>query len=237
MLAAKARGLRRRRGVTLLEIAIVVAIVGILAAVAGTMLTNTLPSWRTRRAAKEFSAALNRCRQLAISQGVEYRVRLAAFDTAIDDPSSASTGAYYIERGNAPTGSTSWDILPWDMDGSGTQSGEGTVVLTEGGEDALKGVSILQWPTISGIDGDDIVFSPRGILENPASDFDSDGYLGVTFVNKRARTTGGQDEWTVLVARGGFTRLDPNRAESVGASSGTSDASTWTSSSSTGHSP
>jgi prepilin-type N-terminal cleavage/methylation domain-containing protein len=230
---AAARG---RRGVSLLEIAIVVAIVGILAAVAGTMLTDTIPSWRTRRAAKEFASTLNKCRQLAISQGVEYRVRMAAYDTGLD-ASSVSTGAYFVERGNLAADSTEWDILPWDMDGSGTQTGEGTVVITEGGEDALRGVSIKQWDTIAGVDGDDIVFGPRGSLLNPAGDLTDDGYLDIIFVNKVARLRGGTDEWTVMVSRGGLVRLESNRQPAVGAAGGTPSASTWTSSSGSGYAP
>jgi prepilin-type N-terminal cleavage/methylation domain-containing protein len=225
-----------QRGFTLLEMAITIAIIGILAAIGATLLTETIPSWRTRRASKEFASALNECRQLAIAQGVQYRVRLATFDADLDG-TGPSTGSYYIERGNAAVGSTTWDILPWDMDGSGTMAGEGTVVLTEGGEDAQKGVSIEQWATLTGVDGDDIVFSPRGWLDNPATDFDRDGYIEVTFVNKVARAKGAQDEWTAMVSRGGLVRLESNRTTATGASSGTPSSSQWTTSSSTGYAP
>lgn len=227
---------RYRRGVTLLEIAIVVAIVGLLAAVGGPMMNDLLPSWRTRRAAKEFAAAINTCRQMAIGQGVQYRVRLAAFDTAPDDD-SANVGRYFVERGDRGFGSTSWDILPWDMDGSGAQTGEGTVDFGAGGEDELPQVSLDQWDPISGVDGDDIVCSPRGWLENPASDFDANGYIRVTFVNKRARLNGEVDDWSVLVSRGGMSRIEPTRGDTIGAASGTSGSSQWTTSGATGHSP
>lgn len=225
-----------RRGVTLLEMAIVVAIVGILAAAAGTLLTDTIPSWRTRRAAREFAVALSSSRQLAIAQGVEFRVRLASADTDLDG-SSPSVGAYFIERGDRNTSSTAWDILPWDMDGSGTQVGEGTVEISEGGEDGLKGVSIAPWDAIAGVDGDDIVFSPRGWLINPVSDFGADGYIEVTFVNKPARARGTSDEWTVQVSRGGMVRMESSRGEPVGNASGTPDASEWATSSAGGHAP
>lgn len=225
-----------RRGVTLLEIAIVVAIIGILAGIAGTMLTEQLPSWRTRRAARELSAALTQCRQLAIAHGVEFRVRLGTADPDLSGDSS-SVGVYYIERGNASVNSTAWDILPWDMDGTGTQVGEGTVVLSEGGEDALRGVSLAPWNPITGVSGDDIVFSPRGWLVNPVSDFNGEGYIEVTFVNKPARLRGVTDEWTVMVSRGGLVRMESNRQSPVGASSGTTSASEWTSSAASGHSP
>lgn len=224
------------RGVTLLEIAIVVAVIGILAAAAGTLLTETIPSWRTRRAAREFAAALTTCRQMAIAQGVEYRVRLAAADPS-PDGDTPSIGAYFVERGDAATGSTSWDILPWDKDGSGTLAGEGTVVISEGGEDALKGVSIAAWDPISGVDGDDIVCSPRGWLVNAVSDFDAQGYIAVRFFNKPANRRGVDDSWKVMVSRGGMVRLESSRQDAVGAPSGTPEATEWTSSGATGHAP
>ncbi|MDP2306235.1 MAG: prepilin-type N-terminal cleavage/methylation domain-containing protein [Pseudomonadota bacterium] len=225
-----------RRGVTLLEIAIVVAIIGILAAIAGTMVTQTMPSWRTRRAAREFSASLNQCRQLAVAQGVEYRIRMANADTDLDG-SGPGVGKYFIERGNSGVNSTSWDILPWDADGSDANVGEGTIEISEGTPNGLRGVSIKEWAPIAGVDGDDLVFSPRGWLVNPVSDFNAEGYVEITFANKPARLRGETDEWTVMVSRGGLVRLESNRQAPVGGPSGTPSASGWTSSAATGHNP
>jgi prepilin-type N-terminal cleavage/methylation domain-containing protein len=225
-----------RRGVTLLEIAIVLAIIGIMAGLAGTLLTENLPSWRTRRAAAEFAAALNSCRQLAVVQGVEFRVRLSASDPDLSG-ASPNVGVYYIERGDQASGSTDWDILPWDMDGSGAAAGEGTVEISKGGEDALNGVSIAPWVALTGVGGDDIVFSPRGWLVNPVSDFNGDGYIDVTFVNKPARGRGATDEWTVMVSRGGLVRMESSNQTAVGGASGTPAASEWMSSDASGHTP
>jgi prepilin-type N-terminal cleavage/methylation domain-containing protein len=225
-----------RRGLSLLELAIVIAIIGILAAVAGTLLTDSIPMWRTKRAAREFSVAVQTARQMAIAQGVEYRVRMSAYDTDLSG-SGLSTGTYYIEKGNLPASSTAWDILPVDMDGSGTQSGEGTVDITDGGQDELPGVSIEQWDPITGVSGNDLVFSPRGILVNPVSDFGSDGYIEITFVNKRARRRGITDEWTVKVSRSGLARMQATNQDTVGNAPGTADASEWSTSSSSGHAP
>lgn len=230
------RQLGGRRGLSLLELAIVIAIIGILAAVAGTLLTDTIPVWRTRRAAREFATALQTCRQMAIAQGVQYRVRMGAYDTALDS-TTPSIGTYYIERGNAAQDSTSWDVLPVDMDGSGLQSGEGTVDISDGGQDELPWVSIQHWDTIAGYTGDDIVFSPRGFIENPVGDFGGDGYIEITFVNKKARRRGITDQWTVMVSRGGFVRMQATSQSAVGNEPGTADASEWTTSGGTGHTP
>lgn len=225
-----------RRGLSLLELAIVIAIIGIMAAVAGTLLTDSIPMWRTRRAAREFSVALQTARQMAIAQGVQYRVRMGAYDTDLSG-SGLSTGLYYIEKGNSAEGSTFWDTIPVDMDGSGAQSGEGTVEISDGGQDELPGVSIEQWDPITGINGDDFVFSPRGMLENPVSDFGSDGYIEITFVNKKARRRGVTDEWTVKISRGGLVRMQATTQPTVGGNPGTPDASEWTTSATTGHTP
>ena len=42
---------RKRAGVTLVEIAFVVAIIGILAGIGAFLMRDTIPAWRTRKAA------------------------------------------------------------------------------------------------------------------------------------------------------------------------------------------
>ena len=222
-----------RRGVTLLELAIVVAIVGIMAALAGTMLTETLPSWRTRQAARQFSSDVMKVRALAIAQDVQYRVRLDQYDADLED--TTGIGAYYLERGNSVSNSTAWDILPWDMDGSGAQTGEGTVVISEDGEDELHWVGIDNWGTIAGVSGNDLVFSPQGWLVNPITDFNARGYIEIRVVHTAARRRGTVDDWVVQVSRGGMVRMESTRQAAVGQANGTPDASEWTSSGASGH--
>lgn len=218
-------GLRARSGVTLLEIAIVVAILGIVAGMAGTSLTRTLPSWRTRRAANQMVSQINMCRQLAVAQNMRCRVRLVRFDADLDDR-GANVGEYYLEL---ETDAGTWDILPYDESGTDDSKGEGTVVISDGGEDELPGVSVRDWGTLAGVDGDDIVFDQRGWLVNPTSDFDTTGYINVTFVNKPARGYNDSDEWQVRVARGGLVRLESTRNTTVGNGFGTTEASTGSS--------
>jgi Tfp pilus assembly protein FimT len=220
--------------VTLVEVAIVVAIIGILAALGGSMLTDLLPSWRARRAAKEFAARVTMCRNLAVAQDVECRIRLTAYDPDLSD--NLTIGQYFVELGNASRGSTSWDILPFEDPGatSDLQTGDGTVDIGVGGQDELGGVSIDNWGTIT---GNALVFNPRGLLRNGVGDFADDGYVAVKFANTRARRKGNVDDWKVRVSRGGLVRIEPSRTLSVGGTAGTATASTAAASSGSGYSP
>ncbi len=222
---------------TLIEISIVVAISGILAAIGGSMMTKLIPGWRTRRAAKEFASLVSQCRNLAVAQDLECRVRLDTYDTDLTD--AVGAGKYFVELGNLSTNSTSWDILPFEDPGTGSdeRQGEGTVDIGVGGEDMLGGVSIDNWGSITGINGNDIVFSPRGFLRNPAGDFADSGYLSVTFVNGRARAEGAVDDWKVRISRGGLVRIEPSRNAGPATTAGTASASSATGSSGTGYSP
>lgn len=220
-----------RRGVTLIEIAIVVAILGIVAAMGASLLTSGLPSWRTRRGARELTSAISMCRQTAIALNTRCRIRLSAFDSDLDG-TSGNVGAYFVEVEHDGT----WDILPVDDPGIAGVVGEGTVVLSKDGEDELLGVSLKEWSPLTGEDGDDIVFDARGWLQNPTSDFDADGYITVTFVNKPARRRSDTDEWNVKVSRGGLVRMESSRVAVVGNGAGTTEAST-AGSAGTGYSP
>ncbi len=228
---------RQRRGVTLVEIAIVLAIISILAAIGGPLLSKSLPRWRTRRGAKEFAAVVEQARSLAIAQNVEYRIRLVDYDTDLTD--NTSVGSYTLARGNASTSSTTWDILPVEADPTLGDSNtlEGTHVLTMGGKDALAWVSIEQWSALHGTSaGNDIVFSPRGFVTNPPSDFDADGYLNVAFRNTRERDM--EQRWTVRISRAGMTRLSSSVAPmAVPGPSGTARTSTMSGSAGSGYNP
>src|SRR5687767_14220967 len=67
---------RYRGGVTLVEIAFVIAIIGIMAAIGAILMRETIPSWRTRQAANHFNASLMLARDLALREGLQYRVRI-----------------------------------------------------------------------------------------------------------------------------------------------------------------
>lgn len=225
---------RSRRGVTLLEITIVVAVFGVLAAIGGSLMVDQIPRYRTRRAAEEFAASCQLARARAIAEGVQYRVAMVQADTQLDSD-TPSVGTWWVQAGNAAFGSTTWDTLPIDEGGVDLTTSEGNYDISEGAANALPGVSIEQWSTISGGDGDDIIFSPRGMVENPSSDFNSLGYIEIVFVNKRARLEGRTDEQAVLISPGGLVHVEPNRGSLATGSQGTQATSTVSGSASTGY--
>lgn len=230
--------MRSRRGVTLIEIAIVVAIIGVLASIGAGMLTKIIPSWRTRRAAMDFATAVSEARAMAIADNKQYRVHVTTGDP--DTTSGTDNyGEYWVQRGDAASDTTAWDTLPVDMSGSDDVFEQGYVNIQKDQEDSLPGVSLREFTTpLTGVDGwsDSLVFGPRGLLDNPPDDFgcdinsdgSSDGYICVTFVNKKAAVEGQTDEWNVLISRAGMVRLQHGESgdDAVGYPAGSSITST-----------
>ncbi len=200
-----------RAGFTLIELLITVSIIGVITAVGWGLVDDLLPRYRARQAALDFAAAVDMARTKAIFDGVEYRIWMVDFDNALGNADMANYGEYWIQAGNSSAGSSAWDTLPVDGNGDGFQS-EGSVVISQGGEDAIPGVSIAQWDTISGPSSssstDCIVFSPRGWVTNQNSDFSDNGYITIEFVNKEAYAKGLTEIYYVRIARGGFARVD-----------------------------
>jgi type II secretory pathway pseudopilin PulG len=79
-----------RRGFTLLEAAVAVALTGTLAFMGAGSLLSLAPKYRLEAAVWEARAALNRARYRALHEGVSYRVRVLADGLALDrnDPDS-----------------------------------------------------------------------------------------------------------------------------------------------------
>ena len=58
-------------------------------------------------------------------------------------------------------------------------------------------------------------------------DFDSDGYIAITFVNKVVRADGRTQDYIARVTRSGMVRVDPSANDTLdGLSSGTAQGST-----------
>ncbi|MGC6509114.1 MAG: pilus assembly FimT family protein [Myxococcota bacterium] len=200
---------KRNRGFTLIELAIVVVIICILSSLSIWQAQDMLPRLRTKGAAQTFSKWVDRCRSLAVRTNRECRITLLSFDASPTLLATANAGSYSITLGNANRNSTTWDLLPIVNE----ETGEiGMVDLAPGSRDYQRYVSIDNWGTNIGgpynTTQDSLVFSPRGNLINPPTDFNSQGFIEVVFVNKLARSEGRNEDFVVMVARSGMVRLD-----------------------------
>lgn len=208
MMSSVRSGLRPQAGFSLIEMAIVVAIFGILAAISSSYVAAMLPTWRTRSAAMQLAADLNEMRMVAIRDNAQTRVTITTWDENMDDAQNPSAGAWQKLKGNASSASTCWDILPWDSLNpsacTDVNTGAGTVDIGK------EGPQKLPWASMEVPDVTTVTFSPRGWVENNGSDFTShDGYIVFTFTNKRRYIEdGGVEQWIVKVARGGIVRVE-----------------------------
>ena len=202
------------RGFTLVELAIVVAVIGIFSALAGWQVQSMVPKFRSKAAAVEFAKYVDMCRNLSIRTNRECKLELLTWDSAPSSIASTNYGSYSIAVGNASVNSTTWDILPVDTysDSSDDDQTMGIIDLGQSGQQKQNKVSIRY--TQGDIGGprtgltDSLVFAPRGYLQNPTTDFNATGYIEVEFVNKQALSEGINDVFVVMVSRMGMTRLD-----------------------------
>lgn len=206
------------RGFTLIEIAIVVAVIGILSALAVINGESLLPDVRTREAAREFAKNIDYMRMTALRNNRETRICMDTYDSSPASITSANQGKYILYVGNKSTNSSSWDKMPGDLYDNSTDddSSQAVIDISKAGQQHKIKVSIGDWG--SSIGGpftgnkDCIVFSPRGWVLNPASDFNSQGFIEITFVNKITRSSGINHDYIVMIARSGMTRIDNQKA-------------------------
>jgi prepilin-type N-terminal cleavage/methylation domain-containing protein len=208
-----------RAGFTLIEVLLVVSIITVLTMMGNSIVDGLLPRYRAKQAAQNFAHTIERMRVLAIAHHREYRLLLVDFDADPSDADGTHTGEYWLYAGNKARSSDTWELLPLDADdGSDDYTGEGKITISSGGQNEIRGVSILEWSTITGpgsSNSDAIVFSPRGWVTNPVSDFDA-GYIKVEFVNRPAYVKGRKEVFQVYVSRGGMTRVDFQSAKLFG---------------------
>jgi prepilin-type N-terminal cleavage/methylation domain-containing protein len=202
-----------RRGLTLIEVVVVLAIIGIVAAIGFGSTRAYIPRFRMITAAKGLKADIMKLRSLAVSTGRETRLTLTGTPGACTDTTSYG-GSWAMYIGNRSSGSSSWDQLPEDsaVDGSDDDASEGTADLGDGGNRKARGVCLRQWDSLAGPgagNSDSIVFSPRGFITNPSSDFSTtSGTIDLTLVNLDAAHSGVQDEVSVRLFRTGAARLE-----------------------------
>jgi type II secretory pathway pseudopilin PulG len=177
------------------ELLVVVLLVGLMAALAGSDLRRMMGRYRMNAAAREFEKRVEVCRVAAITENRECAIHLLAFDADAQSPGGDNVGAYEVLRGNYGGSSTTWERAP-----------DGFVDLANG-PGLHPGVSIEPWGTLLGPQSyglpDTLVFSPRGYIINVPTDF-QDGVVRVVFRNKRASHPEGR---VVRINKGGGARI------------------------------
>ncbi|MCB9760651.1 MAG: GspH/FimT family pseudopilin [Alphaproteobacteria bacterium] len=194
--------LRLRRGFTLLEMMIVIAVIAVVAALSVSSLKELIPRFRARQAAHEFASHLEQARQLAIMHNRETKVEIVNYDTDLTN-TGTNTGYWEISVGDSRVGSADWDVLPMEVtSGADAHKSEGTFDISSSGEHYRRGVGLAE-PDVT-----EIIFTPKGWVGNSNANFGSDGFLSFVFVNKIAEAQGQTDRYTVMVYRGGMVRVE-----------------------------
>lgn len=218
---------RLRSGHTLLEIAIALAIVGVLAAMGMSAFREQVARYRLFQTARQLHSDLLYLKAEAIASNREMRLLLVEADVAMA-PGDDQAGAWYLQAGNRGTASSEWDTLPIDEDG--TDDSRGVRDLGPTGNHRAGGISLAQWsplagPGSTGDNANAIVFSPRGFVANPPTDF-VDGYIALELVNKYSLAAGGDEHVTIRLSRGGFARMEAGASSTLPANPvGTAEAS------------
>ena len=198
---------RRRHGFTLIELFFTLVLISVLSTFAMNSMRDILPRFRTRQAAREFANAVQTARIQAIQNNKEARVRITDYDTTAERHYSANAGAWIVELGDKTIGSSSWTTVEFTK-----------YDVSKGAEQYKKHVSLsydsgdISGPSTCSCT-DSIVFTPAGKLLNPTSDFESEGDIRLTFVNKAALADNVTDNFDVRVYRAGMARVDPSLAD------------------------
>lgn len=221
----------REPGFTVIELAFILGMIVVLAGLTHGSVKDLLPRYRMIQVAKDMRSDIHALRFTAIEQNREVRVHLVSADPDWSNAGPDTVGEWWLQVGNKSLRSNAWDTLPVDMesDGSDDQVERGRVEISHRGEDQIVGVSLKPWGQLSGPGAqnlDSIVFSPRGYVINPASDFDTDGYITLTLVNKRASAYGLDDSVDIRIARSGMVRMESSLGpEEVSGSAGVAQTS------------
>jgi Tfp pilus assembly protein FimT len=194
----------------------IVVALGILTALAGIgwgTMQEYLPRFRLVRIAKHFRSELISMRQIAVQTNRETKFHLLAHSGGNCTDATQWGGAWEMSVGDQVMGSTKWDLLPEDTmeDGTDDHQGEAVVSFFDDGTHSGKDVCFQDWGRLmgpfTGNNQDSIVFSPRGWLRNPSSDFNAYGYMEFHFYNQEANRSGVFDAVKVQVSRAGMIRL------------------------------
>ncbi len=198
-------------GFTLIEVVIVIALFGVLAAIGWGSTRDQMPRYRLIRASKGLKGDLVNLKNLAVLTNRETRLLLISTPGDCEDAEDYG-GQWHLQAGDRSRGSDRWEFLPIDteVEGEDEEQGEGRVDLGEDGNRQQKDVCLESWGDIRGPGSgntDSIVFSPRGWLRNPATDFNGSGYMELTLTNQAAADKGVTDKVKILVSRAGMVKM------------------------------
>ena len=98
MLKAKLKIIGNNKAVTMVELMIVIGIIAIMSVIAAPSFSSYMDNVKVKSAAQDIYTALNNARSLAITKGLEHRVRFG-------------TTTFRVEQGNAFSGSTTWTTV------------------------------------------------------------------------------------------------------------------------------
>ena len=221
-------GRRKHAGFTMLEIMVAVGILGVLVGIGWGSMQAHLPRFRLVRMAKKFRSDLVLMRQIAVQSNRETKLEMLGHSGDCSDTTTWG-GAWQMAVGDRLSGSRHWDLLPEDSFNDGSDDDQSTAIQSffQNGNISGKDVCLHEWSTLLGPSNvsnahDSIVFSPRGWLRNPPSDFNNHGYMEFDFYNQEAARQGVSDIVKVQISRSGMIRLlrvpAPHNLNTVGTS-------------------
>lgn len=200
-----------RQGFTLIELMVALVLLGFIATIGWGSMADSLPRFRMIRSARLLKSDMSNLRNLAVQSNRETRLRFVNSGGDCTDPDNWG-GSWEMSIGDSSSGSEAWDLLPEDAfeDGSDDQQGEAVTDLGIDGNHRAGDVCLKTWSTLLGPGTGNfnaVVFSPRGWVTNPGSDFSSSGYIEFTLANQQATRKGLIDEVSIVVFRSGMIRL------------------------------
>ena len=200
-----------RQGFTLIELMITFALLGFMVAIGWGSMADQLPRFRMIRSARLLKSDMINLRNLAVHNNRETRVRFTSSGGDCSDPDRFG-GSWEMSIGDLSSNSTTWDLLPDDAfdDGTDDEQHDARTDLGEIGNHRAKNVCLKRWSRLIGPNTNNtnaVVFSPRGWVTNPGTDFSSSGYIEFTLANQQATRMGFTDEVSVVVFRSGMIRL------------------------------
>jgi prepilin-type N-terminal cleavage/methylation domain-containing protein len=218
-----------RKGFTLIEVVVAISIMGILSIIGWATMREHLSRFRLVQTAKDLKSDLMKLRGIAVQTNRETKLTFLGIPDCSDLHSYG--GSWNLAIGDAPHSSTAWDLLPEDTYADGTDDDQsfGTVDIGVGGNRKSRDICLGSWGSIFGSSSetaDSVVFSPRGWVANPPSDFNASGYIEIELNNQEAARSGVTDSITIQLTRAGMLRLLANEDQYSEVSVGTAVSST-----------